>query len=115
MLKSSVGTAIATDVAAGGRVGISVGADWAWTTAPREAALGAAAALAAAAAFGAVGCGRGVGMGLAVLSAGRVALGVDNGDVWLFDPTDVAGGTVGGAAWVGCAAPMTEIVNSLRA
>ena len=109
MLKSSVGTAIATDVAAGGRVGISVGADWAWTTAPREAAL------AAAAAFGAVGCGRGVGMGLAVLSGGRVAIGVGSGDVWLFDPTDVAGGAVGGAGWVGCAAPMTEIVNSLRA
>ena len=115
MLKSSVGTAIATDVAAGGRVGISVGADAAWTTAPREAALGAAAVLAAAAAFGAVGCGRGVGMGLAVLSGGRVAIGVGSGDVWLFDPADVAGGAVGGAGWVGCAAPMTEIVNSLRA
>jgi len=40
-------------------------------------------------------------MGLAVLSAGRVAMGVDNGDVWLFDPTGGAGGTVDGTGWVG--------------
>ena len=54
-------------------------------------------------------------MGRAVLSAGRVATGVGRGDVWLFDPTAVAGGTVGGADWVGCAVPTTEIVSSLRA
>jgi hypothetical protein len=54
-------------------------------------------------------------MGRAVLSAGRVAMGVGNGDVWLFDPTAVARGAVGGADWVGCTAPMTEIINSLRA
>ena len=92
MLRSSVGTAASTDVAAESRVGISVGADC---------GVGDGAERGSAHALAAVGCGGGVGMGLAVLSAGRVAMGVGNGDVWLFDPTGVAGGTVGGAGWVG--------------
>ena len=61
LLRSSVGAATATDAAAGGRVGISVGADAAWATAPSGTAPDALAAL------GAGGCGGGVGMGLVVL------------------------------------------------
>ena len=92
LLRSSVGTATATVVAAESRGGSSVGADCGvGDGAERGSAIVGRGGLAAEVSVWAWRC----------FPPVDVAMGVGNGDVWLFDPTGGAGGTVGGADWVG--------------